>query len=296
MANPFHQPMTTPPHRLPPDLDPLIARALPALQRATGLPVAFGGPVSSVNHALRINQLRGTLTRSLENLLVDAGAGLGGKAVALGRVSTVRNYFSAKGITHEYDRAVAPERLRAMVAIPVRTGLVTRAVLYVATRDQATCGDRVLRAAAEVVSRLERDILVEEEVWRRIAASSTWTAAAPSEAVGELRAELTAIAGSIADGQARARLLAVCERLKPPADLECESAAVTLSAREAQVLAAVSAGCTNDEISAHLDLKPNTVKSYLKNAMCKLDATNRIQAVNKARAAGLLPAATPFLG
>jgi len=54
------------------------------------------------------------------------------------------------------------------------------------------------------------------------------------------------------------------------------------------VLAEVARGCTNDEVAEALGLLPNTVKSYLKSAMRKLGATNRVQAVNLARAAGAL--------
>ncbi|WP_326565585.1 helix-turn-helix transcriptional regulator [Amycolatopsis rhabdoformis] len=267
----------TPSGRLTLAASPLVTGALQALQRATGLPVALGGPVSASSRTLVIDQLRGTATRSLQHLRVHTGAGLGGKAVALGRPSTVIDYLSAQGITHKYDRAVAPEQLRAMVALPVRVGASTRAVLYAATRDSITFGDRVLRAASTVVARLERDIEVEEEVRRRVSQP-------PPAERHDLHAELLAIAGSMHDDEARARLLAVCERLRPAEP----AAGITLSPRELDVLRLVSEGCTNDEISERLGLLPNTVKSYLKHAMRKLDVTNRIQAVNRARAAGLL--------
>ncbi|HWD01394.1 MAG TPA: LuxR C-terminal-related transcriptional regulator [Amycolatopsis sp.] len=269
----------TAPGRLALAASPLVAGALRALQRATGLPVAMGGPVSAGSSTLVIDQLRGTTTRSLQHLHVDTGAGLGGKAVALGRPSTVVDYLSAQGITHKYDRAVAPEQLRAMLALPVRVGASTRAVLYAATRDSIAFGDRVLRAAGSVAARLERDIEVEEQVRRRLAAPPP----APPADQPELHAELLAIAGSMHDDEARARLLAVCERLKP-----AETPGITLSPREVDVLRLVSEGCSNAEISDRLGLLPNTVKTYLKHAMRKLDVSNRIQAVNRARAAGLL--------
>ncbi|HEY2057141.1 MAG TPA: helix-turn-helix transcriptional regulator [Amycolatopsis sp.] len=273
---------------------PLVAGALQALQRATGLPVAMGGPVSAGSRSLVIDQLRGTATRSLQHLQVATGAGLGGKAVALRRPSTVTDYLNAQGITHKYDRAVAPEQLRAIVALPVCVGDSTRAVLYAATRDSITFGDRVLRAATAVVSRLERDIEVEEEVRRRIATQAYVPLGEPqrfSTLAGEhqeLQAELLAIAGSMHDVEARARLLDVCERLRPDDETTSVDSDITLTPRELDVLRLVGAGCTNDEISTGLGLRANTVKSYLKHAMRKLDASNRIQAVNRARAAGLL--------
>lgn len=259
---------------------PLIAGALQALQRATGLPVTMGGPVTAGSRALVIDQLRGTATRSLQHLRVDTGAGLGGKAVALARPSTVSDYLSAQGITHKYDRAVAPEQLRAIVALPIRVGKTTRAVLYAATRESITFGDRVLRAAGSVATRLERDIEVEEEVRRRLAGPP---ASIPHDQA-DLRAELLAIAGSLQDEAAREQLLAVCERLHPVPT----PTSGLLTPREVDVLRLAAEGCTNDEIADRLGLLPNTVKSYLKHAMRKLGAANRVQAANRARAAGLL--------
>lgn len=256
----------------------LVTGALRQLTTATGLPVVFGGPVGG-DRALLIDQLGGTRTRSLQHLRVDTGAGLGGKAVALERPSTVVDYLHAQGITHKYDRAVEPEQLRAMLAIPVRVDSATRAVLYAATREQTSLGDRTLRAAAGVAARLERDIEVEEEVRRRVAASPP----VPGDS-DELHAELLAIAGRTSDQDARSRLLQLCGRWRG----ENTEPGVDLTPREIDVLRCVADGQTNDDAAAHLELLPNTVKSYLKHAMRKLGAGNRIQAVNRARSAGLL--------
>lgn len=258
----------------------LITGALQFFQGATGLPVAFGGPVRTGDRALVIDQLRGTRTRSLQQLQVDTGAGLGGKAVALARPSTVTDYLNARGITHKYDRAVEPEGLRAMLAVPIRVGSVTRAVLYAATREEASLGDRTLRAAATVAGRLERDIEVEEEIHRRLADPPQIS----TPETGDLRAELLEIANRTSDHDARGRLLALCERWDP-----LESAPdAALTPREVDVLRCVGEGCSNHETADRLGLLPNTVKSYLKHAMRKLDATNRVQAVNRARRTGLL--------
>jgi len=37
-----------------------------------------------------------------------------------------------------------------------------------------------------------------------------------------------------------------------------------------------------------MNLSPNTVKAYLRNLMQKLDARNRVEAISRAREAGLL--------
>ena len=58
--------------------------------------------------------------------------------------------------------------------------------------------------------------------------------------------------------------------------------------REYDVLRRVAIGETNHEIAEAMSLSPNTVKAYLRNLMQKLDARNRVEAISRARDAGLL--------
>ena len=58
--------------------------------------------------------------------------------------------------------------------------------------------------------------------------------------------------------------------------------------REYDVLRRVAIGETNHEIAEAMNLSPNTVKAYLRNLMQKLDARNRVEAISRAREAGLL--------
>jgi two-component system, NarL family, nitrate/nitrite response regulator NarL len=64
--------------------------------------------------------------------------------------------------------------------------------------------------------------------------------------------------------------------------------AIGLTTREYDVLRRVALGETNPEIAEALDLTRNTVKSYLQSAFGKLDARNRVEAIIRARDAGLL--------
>jgi DNA-binding NarL/FixJ family response regulator len=50
----------------------------------------------------------------------------------------------------------------------------------------------------------------------------------------------------------------------------------------------VAIGETNEEIAVALGLSYNTIKTYLRNAMAKLGARNRIEAVLFAKNRGLL--------
>jgi DNA-binding CsgD family transcriptional regulator len=63
---------------------------------------------------------------------------------------------------------------------------------------------------------------------------------------------------------------------------------VDLSAREKDCLNWVAHGKTSWEISVILDINRNTVDFHIKNAMDKLDATNRIAAVFKAIRLGII--------
>ena len=59
-----------------------------------------------------------------------------------------------------------------------------------------------------------------------------------------------------------------------------------LSAREEEVLALVAEALSNRQISSRLGITEGTVKRHLRNIFGKLDAVSRIDAVNKAAAAG----------
>ena len=62
-----------------------------------------------------------------------------------------------------------------------------------------------------------------------------------------------------------------------------------LTSRETEVLRAAAEGGSTEDIGAALFLSPATVRNYLSNAIAKLDARNRLDAVRIARQAGWLP-------
>ena len=63
---------------------------------------------------------------------------------------------------------------------------------------------------------------------------------------------------------------------------------VPLSPRELQILKLVAQAFNNAQIATRLSLTEATVKRHLHNVFKKLDAVSRLDAVNKARAAGLI--------
>ena len=64
-----------------------------------------------------------------------------------------------------------------------------------------------------------------------------------------------------------------------------------LTTREAEVLRLVARGLTVPEVAQALGVSTNTVKTHVKGAYLKLDATTRVGALDAARRRGLLPAA-----
>ena len=64
--------------------------------------------------------------------------------------------------------------------------------------------------------------------------------------------------------------------------------APALSPREQEVLQALARGATTGEIAAALSISQNTVKTHVRRALRKLDASNRTEAVARALSLGLV--------
>ncbi|MEU6565450.1 helix-turn-helix transcriptional regulator [Streptomyces parvulus] len=267
-----------------------IRGALVRLRRATGLPVAFGGLVEAGRRQVRISELSGTATAALSALAVTSGNGLGGRAVALSRPCAVTDYSVSAQISHEYDRPVAAEGLRSVVAVPVVVRRRVRGVLYGALRTAQPLGDRTLGAAVAAARDVEQALVLREETEELLAAARPPAPgpadAAARERVREAHAALRALAPRIADPELREELLRACGLLAAGGE---PGPGPRPAPREVDVLACVAAGATNGEAAQRLGLGAETVKSYLRSAMRKLGAGTRTEAVARARRAGWLP-------
>ncbi|MFD9864669.1 helix-turn-helix transcriptional regulator [Streptomyces alboflavus] len=281
-----------------------VRAALLRLRRGTGLPVAFGGLVTGADGTarVRIAELSGTATHSLNGLAIHVGTGLGGKAVALARPCAVSDYGASRQISHEYDTAVALEGLRAVLAVPLVVRRRVRGLLYGALRTAQPLGDRALAAAVAAARDLEQALVVRDEAAAMLAAAREAAAEMPArgygagdaawERVREAHGALRALAARIGDPALRAELLAVCGTLTDAAADSPGPApgpGVRLAPREVDVLACVAGGVTNAAAAERLGLRPETVKGYLRSAMRKLGAHTRWEAVVAARRAGVLP-------
>lgn len=72
-----------------------------------------------------------------------------------------------------------------------------------------------------------------------------------------------------------------------------DTGASPLTQRETEVLAASRSGRSTEDLAAGLHLSPTTVRNYLSNAIAKLNARNRIDAIRLAEDAGWIPPLTP---
>ena len=70
---------------------------------------------------------------------------------------------------------------------------------------------------------------------------------------------------------------------------EARLKALGITPRELQILEAMAAGLSNQEIATQLHVSENTVKTHASRLFDKLDARRRTQAVQRAKEAGLIP-------
>lgn len=279
-----------------PDHDAVLHAALSRMRRVTGLPVTFGGAAARGGQSVRLTELAGTRTSVLRGLVITAGNGLGGRVLVTARPTSVDDYAADLQISHEYDKPVTAEGLRAIAAVPVAAGGSVAGILYGAIREPLMLGNRVLDAMSQVAAWAGIELAVRSEVERRLAeletaaitAAAREACAAPEwEQVREAHAELRSIASQVTDPVLRRRLETVCGRLSWPHGRPAPGN--PLSPRELDVLALVAVGCGNAEVGRRLGLLPETVKSYLRNAMCKLGTHSRMETVVAARRGGYLP-------
>lgn len=289
-------PTRTPPLLRPRDGDAMRAE-LRAVSGRSDVPVLFGGEVSE--GMLHLTEFFGTRTNGLKGLVIPPNSGLGGRVVLQGKPASVPDYSSAMSITHHYDRPVLGEGIRSVLAVPVLVDGASRAVLYAAVRESMPIGDRTAEVLVQAGRRLGNEIAIRDEVDRRLQmlgvldTNRGHSNAGVAEGIRDAHAELRGLAQSVSDGPLRVRLRAVSEKLAALVNegngTDTDDSSVVLSPRELDVLAHIALGCTNNEVAHRLSLQPETVKSYLRGAMGKLDAHSRHEAVVNARRLGLLP-------
>lgn len=277
----------------PSDEDAIRAE-LRHLRTSTSLPVLFGGMADGPS--MRLSGFVGTRGTLLRDLVIDSACGLGGRVMAEQRPGAVQGYARSRHITHDYDHEVASEGIESLLAAPVVVRGKTRAAVYGGLRTDLPIGDVVAETVIRSAGRLAREIEVRDEVDRRIvmienARTEPAGRGDPrvSEGIVESYLALRSIADRLDDAGLTAEVEAVEHKLRGLAAGASTPATVSLSAREFEVLVHVSLGCRNAEIADRLGLRLETIKSYMRNIMTKLEARSRHEAVVEARRQGLIP-------
>lgn len=273
-------------------LTDLVAR----VRNAAGLDGSFGAEIAPHSDHYVINRVSDEHMVPLDGLTVPAGAGIGGKAMLLGRPMAVTDYQRADSITHDFDKPVAESGLRSVLAIPVMLDGVPRAMLYGALRSANPISDRRMDIAYRLIKEYRFDLRIDDEVARRLdeldAAASARESVRMREQLRSIHAEARALAEQVADPGLRARIEALSVRAggaRVSGEAErAESAEYHLTRRELDVVVQVAAGLSNADVADRLGLAPATVKSYLKTAMRKVGVHNRLALITECRRAGLI--------
>lgn len=264
-----------------------VTEALRRLRRATGVSLAFGGVVTE-SSGLHLQHFVGHTTGALSGLAVDAGQGLGGKVLAIGRPVVVRDYRDTTTITQRYTGLVETEGLRAMAAAPVIVDRRVVAVLYGAMHCDNPIGGRMLDNLTGEARALEQQIVGSRaavEAQARVSPDVDLLRDRMAAAYGRLRL----LARAVDDAALADELARITEGLLAHDDGAADRPPVALTGRECDVLALVALGYSNARIGAELGVAAETAKGYVKAAMGKLGASTRLEAVVLARRGGLLP-------
>ena len=196
------------------------------------------------------------------NIVIRPGRGLGGQVLHESRPMMLADYLEDSTITGDYRPIVQAEGIRACGCIPMNIDGRVEALLYVATHEADTLGGRAVDTAAQIA-----ELAVEGLRQRRA------RAALAAQARHALR---------LGDTES---LRAVAQRA---ADLPATSSTHGLTRREFDVLDLLAAGASDADIAASLVISKSTAKEHVVNIRRKLSARSRLEAVARARAAGLV--------
>ncbi|QGU01347.1 transcriptional regulator MalT [Corynebacterium kalinowskii] len=273
------------------DDDDAIRAALTSLKTATGIPVTMYATVFGENK-LQISAWVGLRTPALQNIIIDAGSGVGGRVLATKRPVGVSDYTRATVISHEYDKAIQDEGLHSIVAVPVIVHREVVGVLYVGVHSSLRLGDKVIEEVTMTARALEQDLAINAAFRRadgpragavksgRVMNGAEW------EQIRSTHSKLRMLANRVGDDSLRKEIEELCDQMVTPVRMKQTT---KLSARELDVLACVALGHTNVEAAEEMGIGAETVKSYLRSVMRKLGAHTRYEAVNAARRIGALP-------
>lgn len=258
-----------------------LVRATSArLRRSTGIPVVFAG--LREQGAIAVTESVGHQTAALRTILVTPQRGLGGLIWLNKRTTLIRDYGSAREITHDFDDQILGEGITDLAAAPIVVDGSVRGLIYAGWRGGGHLGSDAVTALSVEAARVASELRTRDEVDRRVGAMAVrQQSQAPAI---ELLDELRDIAAASGDDETRRRLLDLVDQAG--GIRQTGEPTIPLTPRQLEVLALVAMGFGNRVVADRLGLTVDTVKTYLRAAMVRLGARTRHEAVIKARAAG----------
>lgn len=258
-----------------------LVRATSArLRRATGIPVVFGGLRDQ--GVITVTESVGHQTAALRTITVTPQRGLGGLIWLNKRTTLVRDYGSAREITHDFDDQILGEGITDLAAAPIVVDGSLRGLIYAGWRGGGHLGEDAVAALSVEAGRVAAELRTRDEVDRRLGAMASVQQSQLQTM--EWLDEIRDIAAVSADDETRRRLLDLVEQVSGAR--QAGEPSVPLTPRQLEVLSLVAMGFGNRVVADRLGLTVDTVKTYLRAAMVRLGAHNRHEAVVKARAAG----------
>jgi DNA-binding CsgD family transcriptional regulator len=235
-------------------------------RRSLGLRAAFVATATedtpSSGDSRTITERDGLRHPGWGEVVIRPGRGLGGRVMRELRPMMVADYLQDSTITGDYRPIVQAEGIRAAACIPMIMDGRLEALLYVAAYEAGGLGSRVIDTAAQIA-----DLALEG------LRQSRARAALAAQARHALR---------LGDQES---LLAVAQLA---ADLPASSSTHGLTRREFDVLDLLATGASDADIAQTLVISKATAKEHVCNIRRKLDARSRLEAVARARTAGLV--------
>ncbi len=229
-------------------------------------------------------------------------------AACYGRLSpdeAARERVYRAGLIHGIGRAAVPNdvwnlptRLPASAWEKVRlvpywteragrqTGALGEAAVLASYAYERQDGSGYFRGARDVALTLEARVLAASLAWVALRSARPWRAAL-NDAAAAVQLQEEAACGRLC-GEVVAAL--VTGGTPVPRRIATGASAVgpRLSAREIDVLRAISRGASNKQVAQALAMSPSTVRTHVEKAFRKLECSTRAAATLKASALGLL--------
>jgi DNA-binding CsgD family transcriptional regulator len=235
-------------------------------RRSLGVQAAFVAhapeDAPSTEDARTITEHDGLIEPGWGNVVIRPGRGLGGQVLHEARPMMLADYLEDSTITGDYRPIVQAEGIRACGCIPMNVDGRIEALLYIATHEAGSLGGRAVDTAAQIAE------LAIEGLRQRRARTALAAQARHALRLGDAES-----------------LRAVAQQA---ADLPVTSSTHGLTRREFDVLDLLAAGASDADIARTLVISKSTAKEHVCNIRRKLGARSRLEAVARARAAGLV--------